>query len=160
MAVDIFIKIDDVKGESADDKHKNEIDVITWSWGATQSGTMQSGSGGGAGKVQVQDLHITKYIDKASPTLLAMCASGTHAKQAILTFRKAGGKPLEYLKITMEKVIISSISMTGSTSDDRLTETIALNFATFKYVYAAQKADGSSEPEITTGYNIQANKPL
>src|SRR6185503_5261492 len=100
MAVDMFIKIGDIKGESVDDKHKGEIDVLSWSWGASQTGSAGIGGGGGAGKVQIQDLTITKYIDKASPTLFTMCCSGKHLGTANLTVRKAGGTALEYLKIT------------------------------------------------------------
>jgi type VI secretion system secreted protein Hcp len=90
MAVDMFLKIDDVKGESKDSKHKDEVDVLSWSWGMSQSGTMHAGSGGGAGKVNVQDLSLTKYVDKGSPNLMMSCCSGKHYKEALLTVRKAG----------------------------------------------------------------------
>ena len=78
MAVDIFIKIGDLKGESVDTKHKGEIDVLAWSWGMTQSGTTHTGSGGGAGKVNVQDLSFTKYVDKSTPNLMQYCCNGKH----------------------------------------------------------------------------------
>ena len=81
MAVDIFIKIGDIKGESMDKAHKDEIDVLNWSWGMAQSGNMHVGGGGGAGKVNIQDLSLTKYVDKASPNLMMHCASGKQAQQ-------------------------------------------------------------------------------
>jgi type VI secretion system secreted protein Hcp len=99
MAVDMFLKLDDVKGESKDSKHKEEMDVLAWSWGASQSGSTHLGSGGGAGKVSVQDVSLTKYVDKASPNLLKFCCNGKHFKEAVLTVRKAGEKPVEYIKL-------------------------------------------------------------
>src|ERR1700675_3359727 len=100
MAVDMFLKLGDLKGESIDDTHKDETQVLAWSWGISQSGTTHMGTGGGAGKVSVQDMSITKYIDKASPVLQLSVCNGKHFDQALLTVRKAGEKPLEYLKIT------------------------------------------------------------
>ncbi len=157
MAVDIFLKIDDLKGESSDDKHKGEIDVLAWSWGAQQSGTMHVGTGGGAGKVNVQDLTFTKFVDKATPELFVHCCSGKHFKQAIMTVRKAGGNPLEYLKITMDELIVSSVSSGGSSGDDRTTENITLNFGKVKLEYTPQKKDGSGDAVISTGWDIQKN---
>jgi type VI secretion system secreted protein Hcp len=158
MAVDMFIKIGDVKGESTDDKHKGEIDVLSWSWGATQSGTSGIGGGGGAGKVQLQDLTITKYIDKSSPALFKMCCDGTHIKDAILTVRKAGGTALEYLKITLDTAIVTSITTGGSGGQDRLTENITLNFAKIKMDYTPQTAKGAGEAAVTQGWDQSANK--
>jgi type VI secretion system secreted protein Hcp len=157
MAVDMFLKIDDVKGESRDDKHKDEIDVLAWSWGLSQSGTTHMGPGGGAGKVSVQDLSITKYLDKASPPLILGTCGGKHYKQALLTVRKAGEKPLEYLKITMKDVLVSSIASHGSGGEDRLTESVSLNFAEFKIEYTPQKADGSGDAAIEAVWNIAKN---
>ena len=118
MAVDMFIKIDGIKGESADDKHKEEIDVLSWSWGMNQSGSAHMGGGAGAGKVNVHDLSFTKYVDKGSNLLLSGCFKGTHYKEALLTVRKAGDKPLEYIKVTMEEVMVTSVSTGGSGGED------------------------------------------
>ncbi len=158
MAVDMFIKIDDVKGESKDDKHKGEIDVLAWSWGASNSGSAHVGGGQGAGKVNVQDLSLTKYIDKASADLLLATCNGKHFKKAVLTVRKAGEKPLEYLKITMEDLLITSVSTGGSGGEDRLTENVSLNFAKVKVEYQVQKADGSGEKGGEMTWDIAANK--
>lgn len=157
MAVDMFLKLDDVKGESKDSKHAGTIDVLAWSWGFSQSGTTHMGGGGGAGKVNVQDISITKYIDRSSPVLELACCTGKHFKQAVLTVRKAGDKPLEYIKITMKEVLISSISLGGSGGEDRLTENITLNFAEFKTEYTPQKPDGSGEPAVEAAYHIAQN---
>jgi type VI secretion system secreted protein Hcp len=158
MAVDMFLKLDDVKGESADDKHKDEIDVLSWSWGITQSATGHVGGGSGSGKANVSDIHITKYIDSSSHKLLKSTATGTHFKEALLTIRKAGEKPLEYIKITMKEVLISSISCGGSGGEDKLTENITLNFADVDYVYTPQKPDGSGGSALPFGYHIAQNK--
>jgi len=158
MAVDMFIKIGDIKGESTDDKHKGEVDVLSWSWGATQSGTSGIGGGGGAGKVALQDLTITKYIDKASPTLLKMCCDGTHIKDVILTVRKAGGTALEYLKLSCHDALVTSITTGGSGGQDRLTENITFNFAKIKMEYTPQTAKGAGEASITQGWDQAANK--
>ena len=161
MAVDMFIKIDDVKGESQDKTHKDEIDVLAWSWGMSQSGTMHMGGGGGGGKVSVQDLSFTKYIDKSSSVLMEYCSSGKQYKEAKLTVRKAGGTPLEYLIITMTDVIVTSISTGGSGGEDRLTENVTLNFGSVKTEYQPQKPDGSKDGgAVKYGWDIAANAKL
>ncbi len=158
MAVDMFIKIKDIPGESKDDKHKDDIDVLAWSWGLSQSGTFHTGGGGGAGKVNVQDLSFTKWVDKASPTLMLESANGTHIEKAELFVRKAGKNPLEYIVITMEKIMISSISTGGSGGEDRLTENVTLNFAKVTFAYKEQKIDGSGEAPKNFIWDIEANK--
>ncbi|MES2355117.1 MAG: type VI secretion system tube protein Hcp [Pseudomonadota bacterium] len=157
MAVDMFLKLDDIKGESRDSKHAGEIDVLAWSWGMSQSGTTHTGGGGGAGKVSVQDISLTKYVDKSSPNLMLACCNGKHYKEALLTVRKAGEKPLEYVKITMKEVIVSSISTGGSGGEDRLVETVTFNFAEFKTEYTPQKADGTGDAAIEIAWNIAEN---
>jgi type VI secretion system secreted protein Hcp len=157
MAMDIFIKIGDLKGESVDDKHKDEVQVLAWSWGMSQSGTTHTGTGAGSGKVAVQDMSFTHYIDKVSPNLMLACANGKHFSEALLTVRKAGEKPLEYLKITMTDLIVTSVTTGGSGGEDRLTENVSLNFAKFKVEYTPQKKDGSGDAPITIGWDIAGN---
>jgi len=157
MAVDMFLKLDGIDGESVDDSHGKEIDLLAWSWGMSQSGTFHSGGGGGAGKANFQDISITKYVDKASATLMAKLATGDHVAKARLTVRKAGKTPLEYIIIEMEKVMITSYSTGGSGGEDKLTENITLNFAKVKVKYVPQKEDGSGEAEVEFGFDIAAN---
>lgn len=157
MAVDMFLKIDDIKGESADKTHKESIDVLSWSWGLSQSGSTHVGTGGGAGKVNVQDLSFTKHIDSSSPNLMKMCCNGKHFKQALLTVRKAGEHPLEYLKIKLVDVLISAVSTGGSGGEDRLTENVTLNFGKFEVIYTPQTATGAGGANITVAWNIPAN---
>jgi len=106
---DAFLKLDGIKGESADHKHKGDIDVLNFGWGMSQTGSQATGGGGGTGRVQVHDLCVIKNTDVSSPLLMLRCADGTHIKEATLTVRKAGGEQLEYLKIKLTDVLISGI---------------------------------------------------
>jgi type VI secretion system secreted protein Hcp len=157
MAVDMFFKIGDVKGESIDSGHKDEIDVLAWSWGVSQSGTTHQGTGGGAGKVNVQDISFTKWVDKASTVLMLYCCNGKHIPEAKLTVRKAGETPVEYLIITLNDILVSSVSTGGSGGEDRLTENVTLNFAKVKVSYSPQKADGTADAAAEMGWNIPEN---
>ena len=162
MAVECFLKFEgpDLKGESKADGFAEQVDVLAWSWGATQTGTMHVGTGGGAGKANVNDLTITKWVDKASPNLAQAVIAGKQFNKATLTCRKAGGeKPVEYLKFDLENVIISSLATGGAGGEDRFTENIGLNFATYKMSYTPQKDDGSAESAIgPVGWSIRENK--
>jgi len=158
MSVDMFLKLEGIDGESQDAKHGKEIDVLAWSWGMSQSGTTHMGAGGGAGKVNVQDISVTKYLDKSSTNLMNYCATGKHIKEAKLVVRKAGSSPLEYVIITMTDVLVSSISTGGSGGEDRLTENLSLNFGAYKVEYTPQKADGSGDAKLETGFDIAANE--
>ena len=157
MALDMFMKITGIPGESTDATHPNEIEVLAWSWGATQAGTLHSATGGGAGKVNVQDISFTKYIDASSPVLMQACCTGKHFKKVSLTVRKAGDNPLEYLKIKLSEILISSISTGGSGGEDRLTENITLNFSKFELDYTPQKVDGTGDAAVSASFDIAAN---
>lgn len=159
MAVDMFLKIETppIKGEALDDKHKDEIDVLAWSWGLSNSGNAQMGGGAGAGKVNVQDLSITKYVDKASTELFLSTCNGQHHDTVTLVVRKAGTSPVEYIKITMNEVLITSLSTGGSGGEDRLTENVSFNFAKVKFEYTPQKADGKADAALTQTWDIAKN---
>jgi type VI secretion system secreted protein Hcp len=157
MAVDMFLKIDPLSGESRDEVHKDEIDVLAWSWGLSQSGTTHEGSGAIAGKVNVQDLSFTKYIDKSSMGLITACCNGKHFPIAKLTVRKAGASPLEYLTITLKDCLISGVTPGGSGGEDRLTENVTINFAEFTVEYRPQKPDGSVDKPVVAGWDIVKN---
>ena len=159
MAVDMFLKLsNDIKGESQDHKHKDEIDVLAWSWGVSQSGTFHMGGGGGSGKASFQDISVTKYVDKASNGLLRACSTGEALKSADLVVRKAGKKPLEYITIKMKNVLVTSVSTGGSGGEDRLTENVTLNFAEVEYTYTGQKPDGSGDSPMPFKFDIQKNE--
>ncbi len=160
MAVDIFLKIKGVDGESDDSKHKKEIDVLAWSWGLSNSGSAHVGGGAGAGKVNVQDLSFTKWVDSATPKLVLACCNGSHYDEALLTVRKAGGSPVEYIKLKLQEVLITSISTGGSGGEDRLTENVTLNFAKFNLDYTPQDAKGAAGTAIPAGWDIAGNTKL
>jgi len=158
MAVDMFIKIDGIEGESKDKTHGKEIDVLAWSWGVSQSGSFHAGGGGGSGKANFQDLSFTKWVDKSSPLLLLHTANGKHIPKAVLVVRKAGDTPLEYITITLEKIIVSSVSTGGSGGEDRLTENVSLNFAKVTFEYQEQSATGAAEGgKVPFTWDIEAN---
>ena len=160
MATDFFLVLDGIKGESQDSKHKDQSEIISWSCGASQSGTTHSGTGSGGGKCAVHDLSLTKYTDKSSPVLWQHCLTGKHIKKGKLICRKAGEKPLEYLTIELEDIMISNVSQGGHGGEDRLTESISLNFGQFHQKYAQQNADGSKGAEVEHKYNIAQNKQM
>lgn len=157
MAVDFLLKIEGVDGESQIQDHENEIDIMEWSWGMSQSGTMHMGGGGGAGKVDVHDIALTKQVDKATPVLMKMCCNGKHIKEALLVTRKAGEQSLDYMKIKMSDVLVTSVNTGGSGGEDRLKESVTLNFAKVEVGYTPQKPDGSGDAEISINWNIEKN---
>ena len=158
MPGSIFARIGTIKGESQDAKHKDEIEVLSWSWGVSQSGTMAHGGGGGAGKASFHDFNFTHHVDKASPLLMRACATGEHIKAATITVRKAGKGQQEYLVITMEDVLITNVSTTVSAEGDAAAEAVALTFAKVDLEYKPQKPDGSLDGGIHFTFDLKANK--
>jgi type VI secretion system secreted protein Hcp len=156
MASDIFAKIGDIKGESLDDKHKDEIEVQSFSWGVTNSGSMASGSGGGEGKATFHDLSFVHNIDKASPVLMQACATGVHMKEATITHRKSGKGQQEFLIVKMNDVIITGVTHGGS--GDGHSENVSLAFAKVNVEYKPQKADGSLDAGIHFKYDLKGQK--
>ncbi|MBA4177834.1 MAG: type VI secretion system tube protein Hcp [Leptothrix sp. (in: Bacteria)] len=156
MAVDMFLKIDTIKGETVDKTFVKgaAMDILAWSWGVSNSGTTHQGGGGGGGKSSFQDISVTKYIDSASHALLGACATGEHFKTASLHIRKAGKVQVEYITIEMKEVLVTSVSTGGSGGEDRLTENISLNFAEVKFTYKPQKPDGSLGDALPFTYKI------
>lgn len=160
MAVDMFLKIEgEISGESKDGTHKGDIDVLAWSWGLSNSGSFHVGGGGGSGKANFQDVSVTKWVDLSSPILQLYCANGDHFDKATLVVRKAGKKPLEYIIITMTKVMITSVSTGGSGGEDKLTENVTLNFEQVEVKYTEQKDTGEAGTVKEFKWNIGANEP-
>jgi type VI secretion system secreted protein Hcp len=160
MAIaDFFLKIDGIDGEAQDAKHKNEIDVLSWSLGVINSGSMASLGGGGSGKCKYDDASFVMYANKASPKLKLACANGEHFKKAVLTCRKAGKDPHEFLKYTFSDCIVSSFHQGGASSADVIpTDQITLNFGKIEVEYKEQKPDGTGGGVIKTGWDVKGNK--
>lgn len=153
---DMFLKLTNIKGEALDAKHKDEIEVLSWSFGSSQSGSAHGGTGSGTGKVAIQDLTITHYVDQASSDLLKYLTTGKHIDEGMLVVRKAGGTHLEYFKLKMEQVLVTHISNGGGAGQDRITENVTLNFRKFTQTYTAQDAKGTAKPSSEFTWDIAA----
>lgn len=162
MATDMFLKLGDIKGESNDQAHRDEIEISSWGWGMKQSGSMHSGTGGGAGKVNIRNLSITKTLDKSTPNLMMACSTGKHYPEARLVVRKAGGaSAVEYLVITLKEVMVTSYETGGVTTSDVLSEEVSLNFAKVEVSYQPQKSDGGKDGgALKYGWNIRENNKI
>ena len=159
-AVDYFLKIDGIQGESRDAKHKGEIDLESFSWGETAGAAAPgSGGGGGAGKVHMDDLHVVMKLNKASPLLFLACSTGQHLKQAILTARKAGKGQLEFLVFKFTDLLVSSYHTSGST-DVEPTDQVAFNFGRIEVEYRPPNPDGSLSTAVKAGWDVKANKKV
>jgi len=155
--VDYFLKIEGVPGESQDDKHKDEIQLESWSFSASQEGTGAYGGGGGAGKVKMDDMHFTKIVDKATPKLMLACATGEHITKATLVCRKAGKEQQEYLKITLTDCLVSHIS-SASSGGVLPQDQFSLNFSKIEFDYKQQNKDGTLGGSVKTSYNLKSMK--
>lgn len=159
MATDFLLEIDGIKGESKDDKHKDTIEVDSFSWGVSNAGSHAAGHGGGAGKASFQDIHFTCSVGKASANLAMSCASGKHIKKAVLFVRKQGETQQDYYVITLEDLLVSSYQSGDAAGGSSVpTDQFSLNYAKIKYEYKPQKADGSLDAPVTMTWDIKANK--
>ena len=156
-AIDYFLKLDGISGESKDSKHKGEIEVLSFSFGETQSRPSGIGGGGGAGKVKMSEFSFTARTTKASPQLFLSCAQGKHLKEAILTVRKAGGSQQEYLIIKLNDVLVSAYALGSAEGESEPHDAFSLNFIKLSYDYKPQKADGSLDAPVHAGWDLSKN---
>jgi type VI secretion system secreted protein Hcp len=154
----IFARIGTIKGESRDARHKDEIEVLSWSWGVSQSGNPGHGAGGGAGRAAFHDFTFTHHVDKASPLLMKACATGEHLRDATVTVRRAGAGQADHLIITMTDLVVTSVSMTVGVEGDTTAESVVLAFAKVDLEYKPQKPDGSLEAGVHFTYDVKAHK--
>src|SRR4029079_3585668 len=122
---------------------KDEVEVLSWSWGVSQTGSMSYGGGGGEGKANFAECIFTHHVDKASPVLLKVCATGEHIKEATITVRKAGKGQQEFLIIKMNDIIITHVAPSAAGDGTPPAESVALQCAKVDLEYKPQKADGS-----------------
>jgi type VI secretion system secreted protein Hcp len=161
MAFDVFVKIDGIPGESTDDKHKDWIEVLSFSHGINQpaSATHSSAGGATAERCNHQDFTISKLLDKASPLLYQNCSSGKHVKDVCVEFCRAGGDKMKYMDVKMEEVIISAVSPSGSSGEGFPSESVSFNYGKIKWVYTQQKrADGGGGGNVPGGWDLVKNK--
>lgn len=152
---DSFLKIVGISGEAQDAIHKGEIEVSGWHWEMKQQSSMMSGSGGGAGKATITELTFIHQIDRASPNLMRYCLTGRHIPEVILTVRKAGGAPLDFLKITMGDVVVMSVQ--PMVFDGNYIEHVSLSFSRVKQEYVLQSEIGASAGTVTASFDIKEN---
>jgi type VI secretion system secreted protein Hcp len=158
---DYFLKIDGIDGESQDSKHKGEIQLTSFSWGANNDGSFSSNKGGGAGKVAMQDFKFTMDANKASPKLMLACATGQHIKSAVLTCRKAGKEQQEYLKYTLSDVLVSNYQTSTPSNGGAIpTDEVSFNFAKIEVEYKEQNADGTLGGAVKAGYDLKETKEV
>ena len=157
MAVDMFLKLDGIDGESKDAKHAGEIDIESFAWGMAQTGSGHRGTGSGTGKVDVHDVTITKVVDKSSPSLMLACANGKHIAKGSIVVRKAGENPLEYLTIDLEKILVSNYHTNGTNTADVHTETVTLNFVKMKLEYWTQTDKGAKGENANFSWDVAQN---
>jgi type VI secretion system secreted protein Hcp len=159
MATDWFLKIDGIRGDSVDDRHAGEIDVLAWSWGVSQPKNAGPGRGGaGAGKADTGALTITTGVGRATPELFLSCVSGRHLSKVVLTGRKSGGKPIEFLLITFTDVQVSSVDLQGDTAANLPTHDLTLSFGQVSITHRAQRPDGSADEPVTASWDIRRNR--
>jgi type VI secretion system secreted protein Hcp len=160
MAVDYFLKIDGISGESADDKHKGEIELLSFSWGVSNPASPGVGGGAGAGKASFQDFHFVARTSKASPKLFLACASGQHVPSALFTARRAGKPSIEFLKIKLREVLVSSYQVGGSEPDEEPLDQVSLNFGKVELEYRPVGSSGKFEAPIKAGWDVKKNKKI
>jgi type VI secretion system secreted protein Hcp len=164
MAIEMFLKLAGIDGESTDAKHKGEIDVLAWSWGLSQEASGGppggGGGGGGAGRAKIENISIQKLVDLASPLLLSFSAQGKHIKDGILTTRKPGKKGTEFLHFKMTNVLVTSVQVAASNGDNVPAESVTLSFGKVEFNYRATNPDGSLGAEKSFKWDVAAAKPF
>jgi len=156
MATDYLLEIDGIKGESQDKTHKDTIEVNSFSWGVSNSGSMSSGTGGGAGKASFHDLSFSSTTHKGSPVLAQACATGKHISKAVLYCRKAGGTQEDYYKITLTDILVSAFQSSGG-GEDRPSESFSLNYAKIEFSYAPQDSKGALGTPVLFKWDQKTN---
>ena len=159
MAVDIHIKIDTIPGMSEVKGFEGQIKVESFGWGMSQTTNFAASQGGGAGRVNMQDLMFVHAVDKATPKLMIACCQGTHLKEAVLVCCKAAGdSAIPFLKITLNDVIVSAVEPSGQNDGDTPTEMVKLAFREYKVEYQEQDNKGAKKGgPVIAGFDIQKN---
>jgi type VI secretion system secreted protein Hcp len=142
MAFDAFLKLDGIDGDSLVRGYEKWIEVMSFSWGVSQGASHASGGGGGAGKAVFQDLSFVVNFSKASPELFKRCATGEHIKSGVLSVRKAGEKPLEFYKVRLTDVLVSSFQDSNSSGADQALNSVSLNFTDLALDFTPQSDKG------------------
>lgn len=136
MAIDTFLKIDGIPGESTDASHTDEIDILSYTWGESQAAVSGGAGGVATGRVTIQDFQFSMHMNKASPKLFLACANGARMKNAILAVRRSGGNPVEFIKWTLTDVTVGSYqTAAGGLSGELPTDQVSLRFTKIETEY-------------------------
>lgn len=161
MAIDVYLQIDGIKGESADDTHKDWIECKSVQWGVLQPKAATASTGGGhtAERCEHTDITLSKLADISSPLLLQNCSSGKTIPKAKFEFLRADGQGqrVKYFEIEIENVLISSVAPSVG-EGDILTEAVGLKYSKVKWKYTQQKVSGGSGGNTSGGWDLSANK--
>ncbi|MGH8729167.1 MAG: Hcp family type VI secretion system effector [Burkholderiales bacterium] len=157
--IEYFLKIDGIPGESQNDSHKGEIDVVSWSWGEAQTVVTSGGGGSAAARVTLRDLQCSMQVSKASPQLMLACASGKRIPIAVLSCRRAGERQQDFLLIKVSTVLVSAFETAGQ-QQSPLLDTVSLNFAKIEIEYREQSPTGAMGTAVKVGWDVAANRPV
>ncbi len=159
--IDYFLKLDGIDGESADEKHKGEIAVKSWGFGASNAMPVSAGSGAAVGKALLRDFHFVKAVDKASPRLLTACCAGERLKSATLTCRRSGRDQQEFLKVLLSNVVVIAFDSIGTADAAAgVEEQVSFAYGRVEFRYKEGKPDGSLGGETVGGWDAVANKKI
>jgi type VI secretion system secreted protein Hcp len=162
MAVDMFLKLDGIMGESLDDKHKDEIVLESFSWGLSNPGAHNIASGAGAGRASFQDLHFTSKVSVASPKLMLHCATGEHIKTGQITFRRTDAQReggFEFLFYKFDNILITSIQEAGDTGGLPV-DSVSIAFQKVNIEYKPQTPAGGVGTAVDFAWDLAANKKV
>lgn len=158
MASDYFLKLDGIKGETKDSKHKDEIDLISFSWGINQTGSATAGGGAGAGKAVATDFEVAMPVNRASPLLFSACVTGKHIASGTLSVRRVSKEQAEYLKFKFTDIVITGYQESGNVEEEKPLDVVRFNYAKIEMSYAPQKPDGSLDIPVTGNFDFKAGK--
>jgi type VI secretion system secreted protein Hcp len=156
MAVDYYLKLDQVQGESADKDHKDEIQIMSWSWGASQVSSVAGTGGSGAGKADLSDFSIMAYFDKSTPKFFKSICAGTHIKTGTMSAIKSGADGKPYLKVDFQEMFVTSLQI--SASSEIPTVSISFSYNQIKIDYSTQNEQGNLTSTGAITYNTKENK--
>jgi type VI secretion system secreted protein Hcp len=156
MAVDYYLKLDQIDGESSDDKHKNEIQLMSWSWGAAQVSSVAGTGGSGAGKADLSDFSVMTYFDKATPKFFKSICAGTHVKTGTMSAIKSGADGKPYLKVDFKEMFVTNLSISGSSEIP--TVSISFSYNEIKIDYSTQNEQGNITSTGAVTFNTKENK--
>jgi type VI secretion system secreted protein Hcp len=154
-----FLRVDGVQGDSADARHRGEIELLSWSLGLTTPvAATSAGAAATVGRADFQPLRVTQRIDRAVPALVQIGASGRHVQSAVLSCRRPGREAADYLKITLQDVLVSGVRL-GDSADAPPGAEITLAYGRISIEYRQQMPDGSLGPAAIGGWDVRANRP-